>query len=97
MSKALHGADERYPRIEKLAFPLVILARRLRPYFQAHAIRVPIEYPLRKNLQKPDLSGRLVNWAVQLGHFDIEFHPWTAIKDQALADFLVEFCNIPEK
>jgi hypothetical protein len=32
-SKALHGADERYPRIEKLAFALVISARRLRPYF----------------------------------------------------------------
>jgi hypothetical protein len=37
-SKALHGAEERYPRIEKLAFSLIISARRLRPYFQAHAI-----------------------------------------------------------
>jgi hypothetical protein len=32
-SKALHGAEERYPRIKKLAFALVISARRLRPYF----------------------------------------------------------------
>jgi len=32
-SKALHGAEERYPRIEKLAFSLVISAWRLRPYF----------------------------------------------------------------
>jgi hypothetical protein len=54
------------------------------------------EYPLRKILQKPDLSGRLVNWAVELGQFDIEFHPRTAIKGKALADFLVEMCNIPE-
>jgi hypothetical protein len=37
-SKALHGAEERYPRIEKLAFALIISARRLRPYFQAHDI-----------------------------------------------------------
>jgi hypothetical protein len=66
-SKALHGAEERYPRIEKLAFALVVSARRLRPYFQAHAIRVLTEYPLRKILQKHDLSGRLVNWAVELG------------------------------
>jgi len=57
---------------------------------------VLIEYPLRKNLQKLDLSGRLVNWAVELEQFDIEFHPRTVIKGQALADFLVEFCNIPE-
>jgi hypothetical protein len=32
-SKALHGAEERCPRIEKLAFALIISARRLRPYF----------------------------------------------------------------
>jgi hypothetical protein len=55
-SKAFHGVEERYPRIEKLAFALVVSARRLRPYFQAHAIRVLTEYPLRKILQKPDLG-----------------------------------------
>jgi hypothetical protein len=71
-SKALHGAEERYPWIEKLAFALVVSARRLRPYFQAHAIRVLTEYPLRKILQKPDLSGRLVNRAVELEQFDVE-------------------------
>jgi hypothetical protein len=65
--KALHGAEERYPRIEKLAFSLIVSARRLRPYFQAHAIRVLTEYPMKKILQKPDLSGRLVNWSVELG------------------------------
>jgi len=49
-SKALHGVEERYPRIDKLAFALVVLAQRLRPYFQAHAIRVLTEYLLRKIL-----------------------------------------------
>jgi len=95
-SKALHGAEERYPQIEKLAFALIISARRLRPYFQAHAIRVLTEYPLKKILQKTDLSGRLVNWSVELGKFDIEFHPRTSIKGQVLADFLLEFSNTPE-
>ncbi|XP_062176123.1 uncharacterized protein LOC133881194 [Alnus glutinosa] len=95
-SRALRGAEERYPRIEKLAFALIVSARKLRPYFQAHAIRVLTEYPLKKVLQKPDLSGRLVNWAVELGQFDIEFHPRAAIKGQALADFFLEFCNTPE-
>jgi hypothetical protein len=66
-SKALHGAEERYPRIEKLAFALIVSAQRLRPYFQAHAIRVLTEYPMKKRLQKPDLSGRLVNWLAELG------------------------------
>jgi len=96
ISKALRGAEERYPRIEKLAFALMISSRKLRPYFQAHAVRVLTEYPLKKVLQKPDLSGRLVNWSVELGQFDIEFHPRTAIKGQVLTDFFLEFCNVPE-
>jgi hypothetical protein len=32
-SRMLHGAEERYPQIEKMAFALVISARRLKPYF----------------------------------------------------------------
>jgi hypothetical protein len=95
-SKALLGAEERYPRIENLAFALIVSARRLRPYFQAHAIRVLTEYSLKKILQKPDLSSKLVNWSVELGQFDIEFHPQTSIKGQVLADFLLEFSNTPE-
>lgn len=51
-SMALQGGEERYPRIEKLALALIVLARRLTPYFQGHAIKVPTEYPLKKILQK---------------------------------------------
>jgi Tfp pilus assembly protein PilZ len=54
------------------------------------------KYPLKKILQKPDLSGRLVNRSVELGQFDIEFHPRTSIKGQVLADFLLKFNNTPE-
>lgn len=37
-----------------------------------------------------------MNWAVKLKQFDIEFHPWTAIKGQVLADFLIEMSSAPE-
>jgi hypothetical protein len=33
------------------------------------------DHPLKKVLFKPDTSGRLVNWAVELGEFDIEYCP----------------------
>jgi ribonuclease HI len=33
---------------------------------------------------------------MELGQLDIEFHPQTTIKGQVLADFLVEFRNIPK-
>ena len=33
----------------------------------------------------------MLKWVVELGQFDIHFKPGTAIKGQALADFIVEF------
>ena len=50
--------------------------------------------PLRQVLHKPDISGRLVKWAVELGEFDIEYKPRPAIKAQVLADSIVE-CTSP--
>ncbi|XP_059460363.1 uncharacterized protein LOC132189630 [Corylus avellana] len=97
ISRALHGAEERYVQMEKLAFSLVIASRKLRLYFQAHTINVLTEYPLKKVLRKLDLSGRLVNWAIEISEFDIHFVPRNAIKGQALADFVVEFTNIQDQ
>ncbi|KAI5333676.1 hypothetical protein L3X38_023808 [Prunus dulcis] len=91
VSKALQDAEVRYPDIEKLAFSLVVSARRLRPYFQAHTIHVLTNQPLRQVLQKPETSGRLVKWAIELGEFDIHYKPRPAMRGQAVADFLSEF------
>ena len=33
----------------------------------------------------------MVQWTIKLSQFDIEYHPKTAIKAQALADFIAEF------
>ena len=33
----------------------------------------------------------MVQWAIELSQFDIEYHPRTAIKAQALKDFIAEF------
>ncbi|KAI5323171.1 hypothetical protein L3X38_032243 [Prunus dulcis] len=90
-SAALQDAEVRYPDIEKLAFALVVSARRLRPYFQAHTIHVLTNQPLRQVLQKPKTSGRLVKWAIELGEFDIHYKPRPAIRGQAVADFLSDF------
>ena len=90
-SQALRGAEERYPRMEKLIMALVTEARKLRPYFQAHTIEVPTEYPMKKVLHKPETSGRLMKWALELREFDIRYKPKTEIKKQVLADFVMEF------
>ncbi|XP_074375125.1 uncharacterized protein LOC141716848 [Apium graveolens] len=77
--------------MEKLVYALILASRKLRPYFQAHRIEVRTAYPLRQVLHKPETSGRMLKWAVELGQFDLEYMPHTAIKGQALTDFLLEF------
>ena len=51
-SRALRGAKERYPKMEKLILALVTTARKLRPYFQDHTIEIPTEYPMKQVLHK---------------------------------------------
>ena len=58
-NRALHGAEERYPPMEKLAFALVMAARKLKPYFQAHMVVVLTDRPLRRAMSNPDADGRL--------------------------------------
>ncbi|KAK3025198.1 hypothetical protein RJ639_043535 [Escallonia herrerae] len=95
VSKVLQDVETRYLKIDKIAVALIISARRLRPYFQSHTIVVLTDQPLRKVLSSPEASGRLVNWSIELGEFDFQYKPRTAIKAQALADFIVE-CTLPE-
>ena len=77
--------------MEKLAFPLVIVARRLKPYFQAHTIVVLTDKPLRRVMNNPKAVGRMALWAVELSEFDIQYRLRTAIKGQVVADFIAEF------
>lgn len=45
---------------------------------------------LRWVYYKPDMSGRLASWTIKLSQFHIKFQPRTAMKLQALADFITE-------
>ncbi|KAK8940807.1 hypothetical protein KSP39_PZI010809 [Platanthera zijinensis] len=90
VSHILKDAKARYPILEKLALALVMSARRLRPYFQAHSIQVVTDQPLKSVLEKPEHSGRLAKWAIELSEFEISYAPRTAIKAQVLADFLID-------
>ena len=48
-------------------------------------------------MNKPKATGRMVQWAIELSQFDIEYHPRTAIKAQALADFIAKFTLTDEE
>ena len=92
-SRALRGAEARYPQIEKLAFALITASRKLRHYFQAHIINVITDHPLKKAMNKLEAAGRLIQWAIELSEFDIKYMLRHVIKAQALADFIAEFTS----
>lgn len=91
VSRDLNGLESQYTSAEKLAFFLVHVARRLKPYFLAHRISVRTDQPLRRILTKPEASGRLTKWAVELDEYDLLYKSRTTIKAQALTDFIAEF------
>ena len=59
-SRALRGAEARYPQIEKLVFALITASRKLRHYFQVHVINVMTDHPLKKAMNKLEVVGRLI-------------------------------------
>lgn len=94
-SHALRGIETKYLRIGMLAFALVTTAKRLWLYFQAHPMKVLIEHPLRRIMQKPGSLGRLVRWLVEIGKFDIDYVLRSVVKGQAMVDFIAEFTVFP--
>ncbi|GAV76520.1 RVT_3 domain-containing protein, partial [Cephalotus follicularis] len=47
-----------------------------------------IDKPLKQVLAKPDTSGRLIKWSVELGEYDVKFEARPGIKSQVLANFV---------
>jgi ribonuclease HI len=70
---------------------VLITSRKLRHYFQEYLISIVTDYPLDNILQNQYATGRISKWAVELGALNIDFNPRTAIKSQALANFMAEW------
>ena len=87
MSQASQGAEAKYPRIEKMAFSLIVTSWKLRKYFQAQTIIVMTDQPIRKAMSKPDAARRMFQWVMELSQFDIEYRPRAAIKSIGLSRF----------
>jgi ribonuclease HI len=60
-------------------------------YFQEYLITVVTDYPLGDILRNQDATGRISKWVVELSALNIDFKPHTAIKSQALVDFMAEW------
>ena len=97
VSRAFRGAEERYPRMEKLALALITAARKLKPYFQAHIIVVLTDQPLKKAMSSLEATGRMALWAIELSEFDVQYRSGTAMKGQAVADFIAEYTQLEDE
>ena len=80
VNKSLADAETRYSHLEQAALALRVAMKKLFPYFQAHPIVVLTDLPLRSTIHKPDLSGRMARWAIELSEFSIQYKPRLAKK-----------------
>ncbi|KAJ0521768.1 putative ribonuclease H [Helianthus annuus] len=97
VSKSLLDAESRYSHLEKLILALIMASTKLRHYFETHVIVVKTNFPIKNVLRKPEMSRRMVKWAVKLSAYDIRYEPRIAIKSQALADFVADFSSDLQK
>jgi hypothetical protein len=91
ISEVLSESKVRYPAVQKLLYAMLITSRKLRHYFDEYKITLIADFPLADILHNQDATGRISKWAVELGALSIDFKPCTAIKSQALVDFMAQW------
>ena len=94
-TRALADVETKYSKIEQTALALRSAAQKLRPYFQAHPVVVLTDQPLRNILHKLDLFERMLQWAIELSEYGIEYQPRLFVKGHVMADFVVEYFQKP--
>ena len=63
----LLDAETRYKNLEKIVLALVMAKKKLWHYFESHPIIVVTNFLVQQISSKPDMSGRLTKWAIELG------------------------------
>jgi hypothetical protein len=77
--------------IQKILYGILITSRKFRHYFDAYNILMISDFPLVDILHNRDTTRRISKWVVELGALTLDFQPRTAIKSQALVDFMAEW------
>ena len=91
VSKSLHETEVCYLPLEKAILTIVLGTRKLPHCFQAHAMVILTQLPLKIILRSADYTGRIAKWGTILGAFNIKNMSRTSIKRQVLADLVAKF------
>jgi predicted glycosyltransferase len=65
-SEALSGSRLLYSKLEKIAYVVMMAARKLRHYFKGHRIRVIMNQLLDNLFTNKEASTRIIKWAAEL-------------------------------
>jgi hypothetical protein len=88
--EVLSLSKKHYIELEVL-YAVLMASRKLRHYFQAYHIIVPLSQPLKDIMRKREATGRIGKWAAELNEFSIDYVHRSSIQSQALADFIADW------
>jgi ribonuclease HI len=92
-SEALSGSKIFYSELEKIAYVVVMAARKLRHYFEGHRIRVITNQPPNDLFTNKEASTQIIKWGTELLEYIVHFEKRSAIKLQVLADFVIDWTS----
>jgi hypothetical protein len=65
-SEALSGSKIFYSELKKIAYAVIMAARKLRHYLEGHRIRVITNQPLSNLFANKEASTRIIKWGAEL-------------------------------
>jgi hypothetical protein len=90
VSEALAVSKKYYSEIEKICYDVVMSARNLCHYFEAHRVKMLTNQLLNDIFGNRDCSVKIGKWAMELSEHVIHFEKRIVTKLQVLADFTVD-------
>jgi hypothetical protein len=80
-----------YSEMEKICYAVIMSARKLHHYFEAHTIKVLTNQPLNDIFDNRDSSGQISKCAMELSKYVVDFKKCSATKSHILDDFVAEW------